>query len=53
MQLSAATPRLIPFSLLVWWTWHEQAGADAVLVVNDHAGDLSTAVTPDDEGAKA
>ena len=27
----------------------QQAGADALLVVNDHAGDLSTAVAPVDE----
>ncbi|KIZ05710.1 Vacuolar-sorting receptor 2 [Monoraphidium neglectum] len=33
--------------------WHaQQAGADAVLVVNDRGGELSTAVSPrDDEGA--
>lgn len=30
--------------------WHAQlAGADALLVVNDNPGDLSTAVAPDDE----
>jgi hypothetical protein len=27
----------------------QMAGADALLVANDHAGDLSTAVAPDDE----
>ncbi|KIZ02215.1 Vacuolar-sorting receptor 2 [Monoraphidium neglectum] len=32
--------------------WNSQlAGADAVLVVNDREGDLSTAVVPQDEGA--
>ena len=33
--------------------YHAQlAGADAVLVANDHPGDLSTAVAPKDEGSK-